>query len=148
MRPPTLVETIRKNGHKLTRLRLLLLRYFSEHNLPVSAAELLQFAETKKVLVNKTSIYRELEFLMSQRVIKEVHFGDRTSRFELYENEDEDHHHHLICTHCRGIQGVGCTDQLKRHEQKVYQQHQFAVTRHLLEFFGICRECQKKGAKL
>lgn len=90
---------------------------------------------------NKTTVYRELDYLRSHNVIQEIDLGELKKRYELAGH----HHHHLVCTGCESVEEVHLDDHLKEHESRILQEKKFKVTRHMLEFFGICGACQKKG---
>ena len=111
----------------LTKARLHVLDIFKNSSFPVSASDLL-----KKIKVNKTTIYRELDFLVDCGIVSEVYFGDRIKRYEL---KDLRHHHHLICLNCKKVRNVNM-------EENFNTPKSFKVIKHNLEFFGFCANCQ------
>lgn len=64
------------------------------------------------------TIYRSMHLLEKMGMVKRFDFGDGAARFELVGENDDGHHHHLVCTN-------------------------FKAVTHKLEFFGICPECQR-----
>ncbi len=103
-----------------------MLHIFGSAASPISALDLL-----KKIKVNKTTIYRELDFLVDLGLVNEVDFGDRTKRYEL---KDLKHHHHLICLNCKKVADVNIKESFNVPKN-------FKVVRHNLEFFGYCQNC-------
>ncbi len=53
-------------------------------------------------------------------------------------------HHHLICVFCRAIEDVydNALDQLQLSSKT-----NFKITGHRVEFYGRCRQCQKKARR-
>ncbi len=117
----------------------MILKSFKDAESPLSAVSLLEAFSKLNVSVHKTTIYRDLEKLSKLGIIKPIDFGDGVKRFEL---SDVNHHHHLICTKCTSIEDIELDKDLSKEEQKIEQTKQFKVSRHSLEFFGICKGCQ------
>lgn len=107
---------------------------------PVSALEIQKKLLQKKITANKTTVYRELSFLKKQNIILELQFGDRTKRYELIST----HHHHIICTNCDKVEDVELKKDLATAEKMIAKNKKFAMIRHSLEFYGVCRACVKK----
>ena len=49
------------------------------------------------------TVYRSMRLLEDMGMVKRFDFGDGTARFELLEEGDDGHHHHLVCTRCAEI---------------------------------------------
>lgn len=94
---------------------------------------------TEKIGVNKTSVYRELQNLITHGEICEAEFGDGKKRYEL---ASLDHHHHLVCTNCKSVADVKLQQDLDAEERRIEQSTGFKVERHSLEFFGKCSDCR------
>lgn len=112
-----------------TPIRNQLISLFQNHSSPLSAPEIL-----RQVKANKTTIYRELDFLLLNKVISEVDFADGLKR---YESAVLPHHHHLICVNCKSV-----TDADLKVEKLILSKSKFKVLKHDLEFFGLCSRCQ------
>lgn len=141
-----LLAAIKKGGYKLTALRQRLMRHFATQRQPVSASELLATLHRAGLLVNKTSVYRELATLEKAQIIQAVQFNDRSVRYELAEALGK-HHHHLVCRSCRRVEDVSCSGAINRAETEIAKQYDFRVERHALEFFGLCATCQQSGLR-
>ncbi len=111
----------------LIKTRSKIIEILNKSNSPISALDLLT-----KIKVNKTTIYRELNFLVDSGLVKEVDFGDRKKRYEL---KDRKHHHHLVCLNCKRVTDVNIKESFNTPKD-------FKVIRHNLEFFGLCANCQ------
>jgi Fur family ferric uptake transcriptional regulator len=115
------------------RTRERLLKIFNNTRTPLSEAEL-----RIRLSVNKTTIYRALEQLKAESLIKEVNFSDGKMRFEL---SSLPHHHHLMCLDCHRIEDMVLKDELRSIEQTIAKDKKFQVKNHNLEFFGVCNQC-------
>ena len=136
----TILEKLRAEGHKITEVRRFIISFLSKNKKPTDALEL-QKALTKKVrMVNKTTVYRELEFLVEQHIIIEINFGDGKIRYEI---ANLPHHHHLICNNCQKVEDVYIDDSFEKLEAKLKKQKSFTILNHSLEFFGLCHSCNK-----
>lgn len=133
------LSELKSQGFRLTNIRKKLVEIFANTRLPLSIQELLKSLEKQGFIANKTTIYREVYFLMEQGIVAEIDFGDRRKR---YESAHSKHHHHLICIKCSKIKGITLTDELKKEEQRLAKQNNFKITNHSLEFFGLCSQCQ------
>ena len=89
-----------------------------------------------------TTIYRAIDSLLELGVIQCVVLGDGEKRYEPI--EPGSHHHHLICEKCHASVHM---DQcfLDQFTESVRSRHGFTTTRHVLEIFGICRNCSLRG---
>ncbi len=108
---------------------------------PFSALEIKQRLSYCQIVVNKTTIYRELAFLLQKNIINEVVFKDGIKRYEL---KLEKHSHHLVCLSCHQIKRVVLENVLIKQEKQISQQLNFKIIDHSLEFYGLCDCCSKK----
>ena len=74
-------------------------------------------------------------------MVKRFDFGAGTARIELLEQNEDGHHHHLVCRKCITVAEIGeCFSEI--FEQRIALEHDFANVSHRLEFFGLCPDCQ------
>ena len=128
---------------RITVSRKSLIDIFLSMHAPLSAEELDFQLKSRGHQVNKTTIYRELDFLKQHHLIHEIDLGDGKKRFE---NALGDHHHHLICNTCRKIEELDChplEKALSKFEKTLGLTHGYTKVRHSLEFFGICQDCRR-----
>lgn len=135
-----LIDALRTKGFRITKIRQAMIEALVAASQPVSAPQLLEQVSQKHPSVNKTTIYRELDFLADNKILSEIDILDGMKRYELL--HPDHHHHHLVCTSCRDIQCVEVPHHdLHALEGKIQQTHNFTVQSHVLEFFGLCRKC-------
>ena len=136
-----ITDAIKKRGGKITLTRKAIIELLSREHGPFSAQDLLAHLATKRLHVNKTTVYREIEFLLKEEVIQMIQLGERKKRYEL---KSDNHHHHLVCTNCNSIDDIELDEGgLHPHEKAIKAKKRFKVTRHALEFYGLCLNCQK-----
>ena len=126
-------------GYRLTASRKAILRVFLNSKTPLSAAELNSQLEQMDVHVNKTTIYREIDFLKNQKVLRELPFGDGKKRYEKW---PDNHHHHLVCISCDSIECIELKGCLEDEEKIILKKNNFKTIKHSLEFQGLCAKCQ------
>jgi Fe2+ or Zn2+ uptake regulation protein len=136
-----LMHILRSRGLKVTTGRLQILTILKETQIPVSVEQIL--AQLKNI--DETTVYRTLHTLRDSGLAREVHFkGGMPTFFEL--QLVPDHHHHIVCTTCGDIDELeSCT--LESFEKtSLSQSRKFShITTHALEFFGVCKTCQKQS---
>jgi Fur family ferric uptake transcriptional regulator len=126
---------------KRTKPREAILKYLVENHGPFSAKEIQEALKRKEF--DAVTTYRCLASFEEVGLVRRCDFGDGTARFEI-RAEDDHHHHHVICTGCRKIEKLeDC--HLEELEEKV-KKLGYSKVRHVLEFSGLCRSCQKKPA--
>lgn len=124
---------LKRKGLKQTSVRKSCIEYFSNASGPVDALSLID-----KLNVNKTTIYRELTTLVEEHIISEIDFGDGKKRYEL---SSLSHHHHLVCIKCKSVSEYTVKTDLSKEEAQIKKEYSFTVQKHMLEFFGICKDC-------
>lgn len=142
MKAADILKSLKKDGHRLTKTRKLIISYFAGSKKPLSAPDIQAQFELIDHRVNKTTIYREIEFLIARGILIEVQFNDGQIRYEM---AGDNHHHHLVCKSCRRVDEIDSTRlEAEIHGmQKFFKDHKdFTLIDHSLEFFGLCGACK------
>ena len=88
--------------------------------------------------VGITTVYRTLNLLEENNIATSISFGSQGKKFEL---GNKPHHDHLICEKCGKI--VEFEDhKIEQLQEKIATLHDFKLTNHLMQLYGICQECQ------
>jgi len=88
------------------------------------------------------TIYRNLSILIDQGIVKKISASSTFDRFEAKTTP----HHHLICTKCRKI--IDFEEKVfPAINEEIRRSTDFDIEGYRIDFFGICRECQKKQYK-
>ncbi len=122
-------ENIRK-----TPVREAIIEILLGTNTPLSIAQIQNSLSKKKLNPNKTTVYREINFLKDLGRVAEVDFGEGKKMYEVATS----HHHHIICINCKKVVDVD----FDLDEEKILKQKGFKPIGHSLEFFGLCKDCQ------
>jgi Fe2+ or Zn2+ uptake regulation protein len=99
------------------------------------------YDEVRKEIPNisKGTVYRNLNFLRQTGEILELNPDGTVTRYD----GRPDNHYHFSCEKCGRVfdvdEPVG-----PEFDRRVAQKTGFQVNRHTLEFFGLCRDCQKE----
>jgi Fur family ferric uptake transcriptional regulator len=131
---------MRQHGYKLTPQRRAVLKIIMESRNHLSAEAIYKRVKEEYPAIGLTTIYRTLNILSDLGLICEVYTAG-SCRSYLVRGPLE-HHHHLICSGCSKV--VDFTDcDLADTERKLSEGTGFKIEEHLLEFVGICPDCQQ-----
>jgi len=86
------------------------------------------------------TVYRNLNILIEQGLVKKIDFGSTFDRFEA----NIAPHYHFICESCGSIIDLDLPidESLNEHVQN---ETPYLVSRHKIEYFGICDRCRVSG---
>jgi len=136
----SLTSRLRREARKITGPRAAILEILRQHSHPLTNREI--FADLPKGQCDLATIYRAMQLLEKLGMVKRFDFGDGAARFELVEEGQTGHRHHLICTECAEVMKIDeCFP--AELEQRIAEQNGFRAVTHWLEFFGVCPACQK-----
>lgn len=136
----SLTSRLRREARKITGPRAAILEILRQHPHPLTNREI--FDELPKGRCDLATIYRAMQMLEKLGMVRRFDFGDGAARFQLVEEGDASHHHHLICTECAEVVKIEeCFP--AEIERRIASQNGFATVTHRLEFFGVCPACQK-----
>lgn len=131
-------ETIKDKGLRITPARIAVLKILEESLKPLDIASIYKEVSRHHVDADQATIYRIIENFIQKELVVRLQLQEK--KF-YYERKKRDHHH-AICDECGAIEDIGrCS--MKRSEKKVEEKLGFKIKNHSLEFFGICRNCQK-----
>ena len=134
-----LTGRLRQRSRKVTGARQAVLEVLRRHPHPLTNREI--HAALPKGNCDLATIYRSIHLLEEMGMVKRFDFGDGVGRFELVNEGEDGHHHHLICVRCSQI--VEIEDCFPRElEKEIAGRNGFKSITHKLEFFGVCPHCQ------
>jgi len=136
-----LKSRLRGQSRKITGPRAAILDILRKHPHPLTNREILAEMRRGRGPCNLATVYRSMHLLEKMGMVKRFDFGDGAARFELVGDNDDGHHHHLVCTQCADVVEIDeCFP--RKIEKKIAAKNRFKGVTHKLEFFGICPECQ------
>jgi len=122
---------------RVTPARLGVLAMLEQADMPVDVSMVTDYLKKQKISVDDVTVFRILNTFMDKGIAKPIEFNEGKLR---YEYADKPKHHHFICEKCKSIADVeGCT--VEALERQIERTTGGKVTRHSLEFFGVCRRC-------
>ena len=136
-----LKNRLRRQSRKITGPRAAILDILRKHPHPLTNREILFEMRKGRGPCDLATVYRSMHLLEKMGMVKRFDFGDGARRFELVGENDDGHHHHLVCTKCSEVVEIDeCFP--RKIEKQIATKNRFKGVTHKLEFFGICPECQ------
>jgi Fur family peroxide stress response transcriptional regulator len=83
------------------------------------------------------TVYRNLNILIEQGLVKKIDFGSTFDRFEANLTQ----HYHFICENCGCILDLNLPVD-EALNKKVTSSTPFLANRHRIEFYGLCENCR------
>ena len=136
---------ISAHGLKGTRQRDLIVDTFFSQTGHLSVDELLEKVTSRDPTIGAATVYRTMKILTDAGLATARHFEGGQTRYEAA--LDRHHHDHLICTSCGSIVEFE-NERIEELQDRVAEQHGFAVTHHKLELYGLCKRCQDREAEV
>ncbi len=133
----TILQRIRNDGFRLTKVRTAMVKILFDENRPLTSSDIQAQLSALHVKADRTTVYRELLFLLEHDVVKTVRFADHKIHYEIC----TDHHHHLVCTKCNKEIEIVLGEHQEEKEKEIYKREHFKVISHSLEFYGLCGSC-------
>ena len=93
--------------------------------------------------VGKTTVYRHLEKLTNEGVIRRFTIGDNTSACYQLTDSHCSEHYHLKCSGCGRLIHIEC-DYLDELAEHLLKEHSFVLDRCKTVLYGKCSECAKE----
>lgn len=129
-----------EGGQRYTSGRKRLVDLLLAASRPVSLPDLL----ASNSGLPQSSIYRNLEALEQQGLVRRINVGEQHARYELAEVL-LGHHHHLICISCGLIEDMTLDEVLETgieaSMENIAASANFEMTGHSVDLHGRCAEC-------
>lgn len=132
-------EELRDADLKATPARLAVLDLLEKTDKPIDVATMIDFLKQQNIDADPATVFRIINLFTQRGLTKQIQLQEGKFRYEHSAKAD---HHHFICERCGAIEDISdCNiDVLEHHIQ---QKKGLLVTRHSLEFFGVCQQCQR-----
>ena len=132
-------SALRRHSYKLTPQRRAVVHAIISSQDHLTPTTIFRKANQDHPNIGLVTIYRTLEILTELGLICELHAGGICRSYTI---STPQHHHHLICSNCRIV--IDFTGHhLSELEQSLSKESGFRIDSHLLEFVGLCQDCQK-----
>ncbi|MEK7617618.1 MAG: Fur family transcriptional regulator [Patescibacteria group bacterium] len=134
-----IIEALKKGKLKITPIRFKLLDVLEHTKKPLRVKDIIKIVKSDIV-----TVYRNLESLMKLGLVGQVFLDQKEAYFEL---ADKKHHHHAICENCGRVEDIRDLIHHKLNKAALKASGFANISRHSLEFFGICKQCSAKLSK-
>jgi len=129
---------LRSRGFRMTPQRMAVLHALQHAGMHMTPNEIYQQAKKEFPRITEPTVYRTLEFLAENGLVRPSHVGSGRFTYEIA----RDDHHHLICRICKSEIEVehSLLVNLYRALEKASGYRQIGSH---LTFFGLCPHCAK-----
>ena len=127
-----LKSVLKKERLRLTDQRIAIWNQIQNSKKHLDVEEIFSLLKIKKKNVSRATIYRTLDVLVKNRLIRKMDVGDG---YSLYEPRlDNDHHDHMICEDTGDIIEF-FSEELELLQEKIAREHGYTVIRHTHQLF-------------
>lgn len=107
----------------------------------ISAQDLYIELRSRDQGMGLATVYRALDALKLEGAVQARTVPSGEALYSLIQTD----RHHLTCLQCGGTIPIdGCP--VQELEAKLHESYQFKIYYHMLEFFGLCTQCQTVNA--
>ncbi len=133
-------QLLKNNELKFTKQREFILKALYDNEGHFTPEELHDLIKKKAPNLNTSiaTIYRTLGLLEESKIINSISFGSKGKKYEF---GLKSHHDHLICIECGAL--IEFEDEvIETRQSQIAKEHNFKMTNHTMNIFGICENCQ------
>lgn len=128
-----ITKSLKLGKLKITPIRFKLLDILEHSSTPQRVKDLV-----KNVQSDIATVYRNLKSLIDLGLVVQVFLDQKEAYFELAKKE---HHHHAICENCGNMTDIKDLIHNKLDNEALKKSDFAIISRHSLEFFGLCKKC-------
>jgi len=135
-------KLLKSNNLKYTTQRELILKIIydnSGHFTPEDIYNLIK-ESYPEVKLGIATVYRTLTLLEDANIVSSISFGTQGKKYEFGLKE---HHDHLVCLECGGIEEF-FDDTIEKQQEEIAKKFNFKMTSHIMKIMGVCSACQAK----
>ncbi|MFN8722656.1 MAG: Fur family transcriptional regulator [Rhodospirillales bacterium] len=134
--PSRLEQVCVEKGLKMTDQRRVISRVLSEATDHPDVEQVYHRAQRLDPRISIATVYRTMKLFEEANVIERLDFGDGRAR---YEENREEHHHHLIDLHTGQVIEF-INDEIERMKQRIADELGYELVGHRLELYGVKRK--------
>jgi Fur family ferric uptake transcriptional regulator len=139
--PSRLEQVCVEKGLKMTDQRRVISRVLSEATDHPDVEQVYHRAQRIDPRISIATVYRTMKLFEEANVIERLDFGDGRAR---YEENREEHHHHLIDLHTGEVIEF-INEEIERMKQRIADELGYELVGHRLELYGVKRK-RRDGA--
>jgi Fe2+ or Zn2+ uptake regulation protein len=139
-------ELLHEAGLKSTVSRIRVLKFFSASKNPLRIKDIFDKLKVVDPSIDMVTIYRTIKILCKNNIVHRVDFCEDSAYYEITDSKHD--HHHITCTNCHKRANVDVCSFPEFETRLRKQIPLFAtITRHSIEYFGLCKRCYKQDQK-
>ncbi|MCS5638919.1 MAG: transcriptional repressor [Candidatus Marinimicrobia bacterium] len=127
-----LKEVLQKEGLRFTRQRLAVWTEIGNSREHRDADDIFISIRSKGVKVSRATVYRTIDVLVKNKLVRKLDVGDGRNRFES--KIDEEHHDHMICLETGNIIEF-YNSRLEQLQEKIALDNGYELVRHVHQLF-------------
>ena len=125
-------EILQKEGLRFTRQRLAVWTEIGNSREHRDADDIYISIRSKGVKVSRATVYRTIDVLVKNNLVRKLDVGDGKNRFES--KIDEEHHDHMICLETGNIIEF-YNSRLEKLQEKIALDNGYELVRHVHQLF-------------
>lgn len=131
---------LKHNKLKFTNQREIILYTLYNNEEHFSSEELYTLIkrEYPDLSVGIATVYRTLTVLEENGLVSSISLGAQGKKYEI---ANKPHHDHIICEKCDKIVEFE-NDKIEELQHTIAKENDFQLTKHIMQLYGICKECQ------
>lgn len=135
-------KLLKSNNLKYTTQRELILKIIYDNDGHFTPEDIYNLIKERypSVKLGIATVYRTLTLLEDGQMVSSISFGTQGKKYEFGLKE---HHDHLVCLECGGIEEF-FDETIEKQQEFIAKKHNFKMTDHIMKITGICEACQKK----
>ncbi len=135
----TTADRLAAAGERVTEQRLAIAAALAAAGRQVSAAQLYDSIRRSEPPIGRATVFRTLERLVEAGVARRLDAEGRASSYVACQPE---HHHHLSCSSCGGVEEIP-ESWVAPLARRATRELGFEIEDARLDFYGRCRRCRK-----
>jgi len=135
-------KLLKLNNLKYTTQRELILKIIYDNDGHFTPEDIYNLIKQSypDVKLGIATVYRTLTLLEDADIVSSISFGTQGKKYEFGLKE---HHDHLVCLECGGIEEF-FDDTIEKQQEEIAKKFNFKMTNHIMKITGICKNCQSK----
>jgi Fe2+ or Zn2+ uptake regulation protein len=144
----SIIKTLKDSGRRQTKLKKAILQIMSEEKRPLTVIQILDLLKRKNINPNKSSIYRFLQTMQEEKLLRIEALNPGEAHFELAIGQT---HNHFTCLQCSKIICLDAVPGVKDISNQITSMYGVQVENEKVNITGTCAECllknQEQGVK-